>query len=1028
MPTSGVDAKQEGAPTTGRARALAQWWTVATADCDGLANASVTAIAFGAVAYLSAVLSHGSDGVAPISPANGILFAAIILAGSTCRRHQIFALGLIANVIANYLAHRVAMENIGLALSNAFEVYAAFSVLKVIERKPFEFRSVRFLISFAIASLVGSTIGALAAATGAAFTTEPVTWGIFASSLLAKLIGLLTVTPALVRLRQGQLSPPSPASSLETYALFVTLGAAVTIVIHLSQPPLGFLVLPVFVLIACRLGANATSAAALMMTAMIFLGSALGHEIGAVSAKITWLTDVELMQFRILTVVMTVMVLAETIDAHQRLKERLSSEIALRDELNEHLQAQEKAMAEQKAEVEKAHNRLKEAIEILPEGIVILDAENRYVAWNKRYAQIYHRAIDTIGVGHSLEEAIRIGIERQMYPEAFGREQAWLAERLKNLRTPAAPHEQLLDNGRWYLIEECRTSEGGLISLRIDITEMKQREASIRLLFENNPLPMFVVSRDKFAILAVNNAAVTHYRYSRKDFSLLSLRDIQGGELILPPESGFELAGQADEAQLFKHYRRDGRSMEVEVYVRPLVHEGQDVLLIAAIDVTERRKADRKAAYMARHDALTSLPNRHLLAERMQLAMARAKRGDRMALLLLDLDNFKTVNDTLGHAAGDELLQVVADRLKKALRETDTVARLGGDEFAVLVIDLDHPTSATRLAQRLIAILNEPIRIGTKDVICGCSIGIALAPDDSCDPIELFRLADLALYAAKEDQRGTYRLFAPELDARVKERNLLEIEVREGIINNEFELHYQPIFSVKTMEPVGAEALLRWRHPRLGLTSPADFIPIAEEIGMIGDLGARVLRQACREAMSWPEHTSVAVNISAIQLEAESFVDTVKAALADSGLPSHRLTIEVTESMIMKDVQLATSVLRQVCDLGVEIAMDDFGTGYSSLSSLTKVPFQKIKIDRSFVRDLGTSMEARAILATIVDLARTLGMRTTAEGIETLEQLDIVKEYGCNLVQGFLLNRPEPADVTREILRSEKRIRRNAVA
>lgn len=260
----------------------------------------------------------------------------------------------------------------------------------------------------------------------------------------------------------------------------------------------------------------------------------------------------------------------------------------------------------------------------------------------------------------------------------------------------------------------------------------------------------------------------------------------------------------------------------------------------------------------------------------------------------------------------------------------------------------------------------------------------------------------------------------------MKARNLLEIEVREAITNNDFELYYQPIYCMKTMKPVGAEALLRWRHPRLGLASPAAFIPIAEEIGMIADLGAKVLRQACLEAMSWPEHTSVSVNISAVELEAESFVDTVKAALAESGLPSHRLTIEVTESMIMKDIQLATHVLHQICDLGVEIAMDDFGTGYSSLSSLTKVPFQKIKIDRSFVRDLAVSTEARAILATIVDLARTLGMRTTAEGVETNEQLDIVKENGCNLVQGFLFDRPQPADIIRDILRAEDGMSRNA--
>jgi diguanylate cyclase (GGDEF)-like protein/PAS domain S-box-containing protein len=996
------------------------------ADSDGLTNAVGVAALFGVVAYLSGAFTQNSDGVATIWPANGIVLAAVILARQPWRRHQILALTFVANVVANFFAHRGLATNIGFALTNSLEVYAAFRILKLREPEPFEFRSLHFVQSFFLAAVAGSAIAAIAAAGVAAMTFEAVTWRVFTSWLFADLLGLLTVTPALVRLRQAPLTRSAAASTWEPYVLFAVLTAMMVLVVGLPQPLLAFLIMPVLVAIACRLGPNETSAAALLMSAVVLACTAAGLHGDSHVTAMAMLTDIQLTQLLILTAFLTVMPLAETIDSQARLQERLSSEIALRDELNEHLKDQEHAMSEQKAELEKAHNRLKDAIEVLPEGIVILDADNRYVAWNKRYAQIYHRAIDTIVVGRSLEEAVRIGIERQMYPEAIGREEAWLSERLKKLQTPAAPHEQLLDDGRCYLIEECRTSEGGLISLRIDITDMKQRESSIRLLFENNPLPMFVVSRDKMAILAVNNAAVAHYGYSRQDFSRLSLREIQGGELIPPFESNAPHIGQSDDPQLFKHFRRDGRSMEVEVYVRPLVHEGRDAFLIAAIDVTERRKADRKAAYMARHDALTSLPNRHLLAERMQLAMARAKRGDRMALLLLDLDNFKVVNDTLGHAAGDELLQIVADRLKKALRETDTVARLGGDEFAVLIVDLDHPSSATKLAQRLITILNAPVRIGTKDVTCGGSVGIAMAPDDSCDPIELFRLADLALYAAKEDQRGTYRLFERELDAKVKARNLLEDEVREAIINNEFEIHYQPIVCLKTMKPVGAEALLRWRHPRLGLASPANFIPIAEEIGMIADLGAKVLRKACIEAMAWPEDTSVSVNISAIELEAESFVDTVKTALAESGLPSHRLTIEVTESTIMKDVQLATHILRQVCDLGVEIAMDDFGTGYSSLSSLTKVPFQKIKIDRSFVRDLAISMEARAILATIVDLARTLGMRTTAEGVETSEQLDIVREYGCTLVQGFLFHRPGPADIIRKILGAEPTDQRNA--
>lgn len=1007
-------------------RSFSQMGKLYAADNDGLARAFVVAIVFGIVSYLSISYTQNVDGVATVWPANGITLAAVILAKRPWRRHQILFLCFIANIVANIFAHRELATNIGFALTNTLETYVAFRIINFKESKSSEFSSLRFLMSFSIAAVASSAIAAVTAAFVAGATYEAVTLHVFTSWFLADLLGLLTVTPAIVRLRLACTTHSSTASNWETYALFTALAITMVLVVGLPERYLAFLIMPVLVLIACRLGPNATSAATLLMSAAVLVCTAVGLQNGHQVSALAVLTDVQMTQLLILTAFLTVMPLAETIESQSRLQERLSAEIALRDGLNDHLQTQEQAISEQKTELEKMHNRLKEAIEILPEGIVILDADNRYVAWNKKYAQIYHRAIDTIFVGGSLEEAVRIGLERQMYPEAFGREEAWLAERLKNLRTPALPHEQLLDDGRCYLIEECRTSEGGLISLRIDITEMKQREASIRLLFENNPLPMFVVSREKMAILAVNNAAVSHYGYSRRDFSRLSLREIQNGDLILPFESSVQHIGQTDDPQSFKHYRRDGRSMEVEVYVRPLVHEGRDALLIAAIDVTERRKADRKAAYMARHDALTSLPNRHLLAERMQLAMARAKRGDRMALLLLDLDNFKVVNDTLGHAAGDELLQVMADRLTKTLRETDTVARLGGDEFAVLIVDLDHPSSATKLAERLISILSEPVRIGTKDVICGGSVGIAMAPDHSCDPIELFRLADLALYAAKEDQRGTYRLFERELDAKVKARNLLETEVRDAINNNEFELHYQPIFCVQTMTAVGAEALLRWKHPRLGLASPADFIPIAEEIGMIADLGAKVLRQACKEAMAWPDQTSVSVNVSAIELEAESFVDTVKTALAESGLPSHRLIIEVTESTIMKDVQLATHILRQVCDLGVEIAMDDFGTGYSSLSSLTKVPFQKIKIDRSFVRDLAISMEARAILSTIVELARTLGMRTTAEGVETAEQFEIVKDYGCTLAQGFLFQKAQPSDVIREILRAEPDTRQNA--
>lgn len=441
--------------------------------------------------------------------------------------------------------------------------------------------------------------------------------------------------------------------------------------------------------------------------------------------------------------------------------------------------------------------------------------------------------------------------------------------------------------------------------------------------------------------------------------------------------------------------------------------EARENLRAARADLVAKH---REIAHMAHHDALTDLPNRNIISLKMNAALARNRQGEHVALLFLDLDNFKTINDTLGHSAGDQLLVTVAERLRQAVRGVDTVARLGGDEFAVLLAGSDLPDRAAAVAQRIIEAVHQPAQIGTKEVGCSVSIGIAIAPDDACDAADLFRFADLALYAAKEGKGGKFRFFRSEMDEKVRARYALERELRYAIDNNELVVHYQPVVCLETNVPTYAEALVRWRHPRRGLIPPAEFVPLAEETGMIVDIGKQVLRCVCRDASSWAAEISVAVNVSAVELNGSNFTETLERALVDADLPANRLQIEVTESTLMKDVACSLKSLNEIDKLGIEIAMDDFGTGYSSLSSLRTFPFRRLKIDHSFVNDLENSEEARAILATIIQLANTLGMRTTAEGVETIQQLDIVKKYGCTAVQGYLFYEPMPLSRLRPIL------------
>jgi diguanylate cyclase (GGDEF)-like protein len=412
---------------------------------------------------------------------------------------------------------------------------------------------------------------------------------------------------------------------------------------------------------------------------------------------------------------------------------------------------------------------------------------------------------------------------------------------------------------------------------------------------------------------------------------------------------------------------------------------------------------------MALHDSLTGLPNRVLLNERLEHALQRARRGDVVAAHLLDLDHFKNVNDTLGHAAGDKLLKDVAERLRTLVRETDIVARMGGDEFAIVQAAIAQPTDASVLARRVIDVVSQPYEIDGQNVVIGASIGIAVGPNDGASTDQLIRNADLALYRAKGDGRGAFCFFEPGMDAAVQERRMLENDMRKALVQGQFELHYQPIVNLHSNKVTGVEALLRWRHPERGLISPAQFIPLAEEIGFIVALGDWVIRQACMTAVRWPDDVKVAVNLSPAQFRNPGLVQTVVNALAASGLSPRRLELEITETTLLQDSEATFSTLFQLRELGVGIAMDDFGTGYSSLSYLQGFPFDRIKIDRSFVKDISEGVGSLNIVRAMAALAKGLGMETTVEGVETQVQRDMVASEGCTEMQGFLFSRPLPA-------------------
>ena len=785
-------------------------------------------------------------------------------------------------------------------------------------------------------------------------------------------------------------------------------------------------------------------------------------------------------------------------------------------------------------EARTAHARLLDAFEVVPEGLVLFDAEDRYVMWNRRYAEIYAKSGE-LERGMRFEDFLRAGLARGQYPEAESREDAWLAERLARHAETENNQEQQLPNGRWLRIQERRTSDGGSIGVRIDITEFKEREASFRLLFEGNPVPMWVYEQDSLRFLAVNDAAVAHYGYPREWFLAKTLLDIRPAEdHDLVRENARAGRDIYDTGHTWRHLKADGTLIDVVIYRRSLHYEGRAASLVASIDltgrkraedelrstrafldtvienmpeailvkdvrdlryilinraaevffgrkrdeiigktardlfdkdsaeaimardrkvvesgeellyagrplhmldgerlitnrrlivrgpdgepqyllgivedITERKRAEARIAHMALHDTLTDLPNRVAFNERFAVTLDHAAAtSGRFAVMCIDLDRFKEVNDVFGHAVGDAILCEVARRLKTAA-DGAFLARLGGDEFTVITTEGGEPEAAERLAERLLAAMADEFRVQGHTVRMGMSVGVAIYPADGADSSTLLANADAALYRAKAEGRGSLRFFEPDMDTRLRERRALQHDMESAIEASELILHYQPQARIDG-EVIGFEALVRWQHPSRGMIPPGTFIPLAEETGLIVQIGEWILREACREAASWPHPLQIAINLSPVQFRHGDLAGLVHAVLLETGLSASRLELEITEGVLIGDFSRAVAILRRLKGLGVRIAMDDFGTGYSSLSYLQAFPFDKIKIDQAFISNLERNTQSAAIVRAVIGLGRGLDLPVVAEGVETEDQLAFLTREECNEIQGYLIGRPMP--------------------
>jgi diguanylate cyclase (GGDEF)-like protein/PAS domain S-box-containing protein len=546
---------------------------------------------------------------------------------------------------------------------------------------------------------------------------------------------------------------------------------------------------------------------------------------------------------------------------------------------------------------------------------------------------------------------------------------------------------------------------------------MRSSERRYRLLFERNLAGLFRTTLDG-RILDCNSAFARILGYPSRDDVL----KVSALELYAEPSDRDSFLARLAHQRVLVNFelclkRRDGAPVWVlanETLLEPEAG-GEAVMEGSLIDITDRKRAEQQRWHQANHDALTDLPNRVLFNDRLSLAILHAQRRHHsLAVMFLDLDHFKRVNDTLGHSAGDELLVKTADRLRRCVRPDDTVARVGGDEFLLLLNGIEQEADAATTARKILQVVSEPFVIQARELFVEASIGIGLYPGDGDDAEMLVANVDTAMYRAKETGRNSYQFFTRRMQEQSQKRAAMESGLRRALPNGEFVLHYQPILRLATRLPIGVEALVRWMHPKNGVLLPREFIPLAEEVGLIGRLGDWVLRGACEQARRWQargaSNVRVSVNVSARQFQQRNFAAAVRRVVEETGLPPASLELEITESIAMRDVTHSGRILTELTDFGVQISMDDFGTGHSSLNYLKHFPIRRLKIDQSFVAGMAHDEKDKAIVATIISIAGNLGLDVTAEGVETEEQAALLAGLGCANVQGFLFGRPVPAE------------------
>ncbi len=680
---------------------------------------------------------------------------------------------------------------------------------------------------------------------------------------------------------------------------------------------------------------------------------------------------------------------------------------------------------ESQQRLEQEKHRLDTALNNMTQGLILYDASARVVVCNQRYIDMYGLSPAIVKPGCHFYDIVR---HRKQSGSFKGDVHEFCSTVLANVaQGKVTRHVLETADGRAIQIVNRPLAQGGWVATMEDITERRSLEqerdrnyAFLRQIIDHIPSQITVKdARDRRYVL-VNRVAEIHVGLSNDAIVGKTARD------IFPRALAERIASDDDESLR----STDGLTLDEHRWVSKVSgsrlitskrigirdEAGEPRYIINVVeDVTDRRRADEKIAHLAHYDALTDLPNRVLFREQVERELQQINRGEQFALLYIDIDEFKGINDLLGHHVGDELLKDVAARLRSCIRETDLVARLGGDEFAVIQTKAGSVADVVEFVTRIHEAIRQPYQCLGHQLSTDASIGIALAPRDGTDLEQLIKNADLAMYGAKADGRRTHRFFEPAMDASAKARLKMQQDLRQALVDGGFEIHYQPVVDLRHDEVAGCEALLRWRHPERGMISPAEFIPVAEDTGLIIELGEWVLRTACAEAASWPDHVRLAVNVSPVQLKCQTLALTIASALAASGLRASRLELEITEAVLIRDDEAALAILHQLRTIGVRIALDDFGTGYSSLSYLKRFPFDKIKIDRCFIGDIAEIDGSSAIVQAVVNIAAARNMTTTAEGVETLEQKERLRKLGCTEMQGYLFSAAKPGPEVRKL-------------